>query len=168
MEPLDRLRQQKSSLGNHGPGPHIDPNGQRTHMHHSHQVNRHAAKDVNPVCSLWPIGEGDSLCGTGKVGRRGGQEEEQMIAANRYSLVENIGELVASAMPWGEGQFPFPSLPDYPDSPGSSGSGGQGSGAEGQAGGDVLTTIRKGPTTAPRPASCDRRGEESAKPVVSP
>ncbi|CAL8350623.1 unnamed protein product [Merluccius merluccius] len=76
-------------------------------------------------------------------------EEEQMIAANRHSLVEKIGELVASAHALGEGQFPFPSLPDDPEPPGG---GGQGS-AEGQAvgegdvegaGGDMLTTIRRG------------------------
>ncbi|XP_064194088.1 protein MTSS 2 [Anguilla rostrata] len=41
-------------------------------------------------------------------------EEEQLLAANRHSLVEKIGELVASAHALGEGQFPFPSLPDDP------------------------------------------------------
>ncbi|XP_048828755.1 protein MTSS 2 isoform X6 [Brienomyrus brachyistius] len=39
-------------------------------------------------------------------------EEDQLLAANRHSLVEKIGELVASAHALGEGQFPFPSLPD--------------------------------------------------------
>ncbi|XP_064832305.1 protein MTSS 2-like isoform X3 [Oncorhynchus masou masou] len=43
-----------------------------------------------------------------------GSEEDQMIAANRHSLVEKIGELVASAHALGEGQFPFPNLPDDP------------------------------------------------------
>ncbi|XP_056680639.1 protein MTSS 2 isoform X8 [Monodelphis domestica] len=35
-------------------------------------------------------------------------EEEQQLAANRHSLVEKIGELVAGAHALGEGQFPFP------------------------------------------------------------
>uniref|UniRef100_A0A7N6ARH9 IMD domain-containing protein n=1 Tax=Anabas testudineus TaxID=64144 RepID=A0A7N6ARH9_ANATE len=62
-------------------------------------------------------------------GSGAGSEEDQMIAANRHSLVEKIGELVASAHALGEGQFPFPALPDDP-------------GAEGS--GDMLTTIRRG------------------------
>ncbi|XP_039881057.1 MTSS I-BAR domain containing 2a isoform X4 [Simochromis diagramma] len=36
-------------------------------------------------------------------------EEDPMLAANRHSLVEKIGELAASAHALGEGQFPFPS-----------------------------------------------------------
>ncbi|XP_038848498.1 protein MTSS 2-like isoform X3 [Salvelinus namaycush] len=69
-----------------------------------------------------------------------GSEEDQMIAANRHSLVEKIGELVASAHALGEGQFPFPNLPDDPppgpapqhdpQAPGS--------------GTDVLVSIRRG------------------------
>ncbi|XP_015224024.2 protein MTSS 2 isoform X1 [Lepisosteus oculatus] len=43
-------------------------------------------------------------------------EEDLLLAANRHSLVEKIGELVASAHALGEGQFPFPSLPG--DDPG--------------------------------------------------
>ncbi|XP_064414254.1 protein MTSS 2-like [Latimeria chalumnae] len=37
-------------------------------------------------------------------------EEDQQLAANRHSLVEKIGELVASAHALGEGQFPFPTM----------------------------------------------------------
>ncbi|XP_062403153.1 protein MTSS 2-like isoform X2 [Sardina pilchardus] len=37
------------------------------------------------------------------------QHEEMLLAANRHTLVEQIGELVASAHALGEGQFPFPS-----------------------------------------------------------
>uniref|UniRef100_A0A4W5MIY0 MTSS I-BAR domain containing 2b n=1 Tax=Hucho hucho TaxID=62062 RepID=A0A4W5MIY0_9TELE len=69
-----------------------------------------------------------------------GSEEDQIIAANRHSLVEKIGELVASAHALGEGQFPFPNLPDDPppgpapqhdpQAPGS--------------GTDVLVSIRRG------------------------
>lgn len=45
-----------------------------------------------------------------------GADEDPLLAANRHSLVEKIGELAASAHALGEGQFPFPSsLPgDYP------------------------------------------------------
>ncbi|XP_036441143.1 MTSS I-BAR domain containing 2a isoform X6 [Colossoma macropomum] len=35
-------------------------------------------------------------------------EEDQLLAANRHSLVEKIGELVANAHALGEGQYPFP------------------------------------------------------------
>ncbi|XP_072551224.1 MTSS I-BAR domain containing 2a isoform X2 [Salminus brasiliensis] len=37
--------------------------------------------------------------------------EEQLLAANRHSLVEKIGELVANAHALGEGQYPFPTDP---------------------------------------------------------
>lgn len=37
-----------------------------------------------------------------------GAEEDPLLAANRHSLVEKIGELAASAHALGEGQFPFP------------------------------------------------------------
>uniref|UniRef100_A0A8C5C325 MTSS I-BAR domain containing 2b n=1 Tax=Gadus morhua TaxID=8049 RepID=A0A8C5C325_GADMO len=82
-------------------------------------------------------------------GSGAGLEEEQMIAANRHSLVEKIGELVASAQALGEGQFPYPSLPDDTGPPGDGGQGGAEGpgGAEGEgegAGGDMLTTIRRG------------------------
>lgn len=36
-------------------------------------------------------------------------EQQQQLAANRHSLVEKLGELVAGAHALGEGQFPFPS-----------------------------------------------------------
>ena len=78
------------------------------------------------------------------TGSGAGSEEDQMIAANRHSLVEKIGELVASAHALGEGQFPFPALPDdptlQPTGPGDTQTGTEG--AEGS--GDMLTTIRRG------------------------
>ncbi|XP_060900584.1 protein MTSS 2 isoform X2 [Labrus mixtus] len=78
------------------------------------------------------------------AGSGAGSEEEQMIAANRHSLVEKIGELVASAHALGEGQFPFPALPDdpalQPTGPADSQTGTEG--ADGS--GDMLTTIRRG------------------------
>ncbi|XP_061669508.1 protein MTSS 2 isoform X5 [Syngnathoides biaculeatus] len=75
----------------------------------------------------------------GTAGPGAGSEEEKMIAANRHSLVEKIGELVAGAHALGEGQFPFPSLPDDPTPLGDALEG-----AEGSSGGDMLTTIRRG------------------------
>ncbi|XP_054915993.1 protein MTSS 2 isoform X2 [Poeciliopsis prolifica] len=75
-------------------------------------------------------------------GSAAGSEEEQMIAANRHSLVEKIGELVASAHALGEGQFPFPALPDDPTPTPGGPSETQMEGAEGS--GDMLTTIRRG------------------------
>ncbi|KAK6477105.1 protein MTSS 2-like isoform X2 [Huso huso] len=68
-------------------------------------------------------------------------EEDQLLAANRHSLVEKIGELVASAHALGEGQFPFPSLPGDdlmapPPGPGMA--------EEPASGGDMLVAIRRG------------------------
>lgn len=40
-----------------------------------------------------------------------GAEEDPLLAANRHSLVEKIGELAASAHALGEGHFPFPENP---------------------------------------------------------
>ncbi|XP_036440191.1 protein MTSS 2 isoform X3 [Colossoma macropomum] len=67
-------------------------------------------------------------------------EEDQLLAANRHSLVEKIGELVASAHALGEGQFPFPSLPDRPP-PGPEA---QADPQEPQEGEDMLVSIRRG------------------------
>uniref|UniRef100_A0A7N8Y1R3 MTSS I-BAR domain containing 2b n=1 Tax=Mastacembelus armatus TaxID=205130 RepID=A0A7N8Y1R3_9TELE len=79
-----------------------------------------------------------------RVGSGAGTEEDQMIAANRHSLVEKIGELVASAHALGEGQFPFPALPDDPAPPPTVPTDTQ-TGTEGAEGsGDMLTTIRRG------------------------
>ncbi|CAI5646294.1 unnamed protein product [Oreochromis niloticus] len=78
------------------------------------------------------------------TGSGAGSEEDQMIAANRHSLVEKIGELVASAHALGEGQFPFPALPDDPAPPPTGPTDTQ-TGTEGAEGsGDMLTTIRRG------------------------
>ncbi|XP_036399266.1 protein MTSS 2-like isoform X1 [Megalops cyprinoides] len=66
-------------------------------------------------------------------------EEDPLLAANRHSLVEKIGELVASAHALGEGQFPFPSLPDDPP-PGP----GPASDPQAPQGEDMLVSIRRG------------------------
>ncbi|XP_039619114.1 protein MTSS 2 isoform X10 [Polypterus senegalus] len=72
-------------------------------------------------------------------------EEDQALAANRHSLVEKIGELVASAQALGDGQFPFPTLPGEEHSedplippPGPIPS------QEPVPGGDMLVAIRRG------------------------
>ncbi|XP_037111077.1 MTSS I-BAR domain containing 2a isoform X6 [Syngnathus acus] len=67
-------------------------------------------------------------------------EEDSMLAANRHSLVEKIGELAASAHALGEGQFPFPSssLAD------SNQCELQEPSSEAQGGVDMLVTIRRG------------------------
>ncbi|XP_078801460.1 protein MTSS 2 isoform X2 [Oryzias latipes] len=78
------------------------------------------------------------------AGSGAGSEEEQMIAANRHSLVEKIGELVASAHALGEGQFPFPTLPDDPAPAGTAPTDAQTGTEGGEGSGDMLTTIRRG------------------------
>ncbi|KAM6946241.1 MTSS I-BAR domain containing 2a [Aplochiton taeniatus] len=74
-----------------------------------------------------------------------GAEDDPLLAANRHSLVEKIGELAASAHALGEGQFPFPSLPGDPGE-GGCGDGSPARPAQGQAQEDVdmLMTIRRG------------------------
>ncbi|KAI2662458.1 Protein MTSS 2 [Labeo rohita] len=67
-------------------------------------------------------------------------EEDHLLAANRHSLVEKIGELVASAHALGEGQFPFPSLPNQPP-PGPES---QPDPEAPQEGEDMLRSIRRG------------------------
>ncbi|XP_073461749.1 protein MTSS 2 isoform X1 [Lithobates pipiens] len=76
-------------------------------------------------------------------GGGGGDEEDMgggLLAANRHSLVEKIGELVAGAHALGDGQFPFPSAPDRSQIPAPAGGGG---GSEPPAG-DMLASIRRG------------------------
>ncbi|XP_051953163.1 protein MTSS 2-like isoform X2 [Xyrauchen texanus] len=64
-------------------------------------------------------------------------EEDQILAANRHSLVEKIGELVANAHALGEGQYPLltdpqPNQDNHQDQ------------EPGQNGADMLKTIRRG------------------------
>ncbi|XP_053304728.1 protein MTSS 2 isoform X2 [Spea bombifrons] len=76
-------------------------------------------------------------------GGGGGDEEEMgggLLAANRHSLVEKIGELAAGAHALGDGQFPFPSAPDRSLGPTP---GGGRTGSEPPAG-DMLASIRRG------------------------
>ncbi|KAG7333338.1 hypothetical protein KOW79_003473 [Hemibagrus wyckioides] len=64
-------------------------------------------------------------------------EEDQLLAANRHSLVEKIGELVASAHALGDGQFPFPTDPQ-------AGIGCQQDPGPLSEGDDILKSIRRG------------------------
>ncbi|KAM9493268.1 protein MTSS 2 isoform 1-T1 [Clarias gariepinus] len=64
-------------------------------------------------------------------------EEDQLLAANRHSLVEKIGELVASAQALGDGQYPFPSMA-------AEGQSDPQSKCPPQEGEDMLVSIRRG------------------------
>ncbi|KAG8437287.1 hypothetical protein GDO86_008115 [Hymenochirus boettgeri] len=85
--------------------------------------------------------------GTGEMsvyGGGGGGDEEEMggglLAANRHSLVEKIGELVAGAHALGDGQFPFPSAPDKNQGPAPT----SGGASSEPPAGDMLASIRRG------------------------
>ncbi|KAI4904448.1 hypothetical protein NFI96_001667 [Prochilodus magdalenae] len=77
-------------------------------------------------------------------------EEDQLLAANRHSLVEKIGELVANAHALGEGQYPFPT-----DSQPSQGHQEDPPPAAGE--GDMLKSIRRGVRL--RKAVCNDRND---------
>ncbi|KAH0619419.1 hypothetical protein JD844_000032 [Phrynosoma platyrhinos] len=72
--------------------------------------------------TAWGSGSGGSAMEisvyAGAQKHRSTEEEEQQLAANRHSLVEKIGELVASAHALGEGQFPFPTALSHTPGPG--------------------------------------------------
>ncbi|TKC35314.1 hypothetical protein EI555_019840 [Monodon monoceros] len=56
-----------------------------------------------------PSPEAASYPGPGAgLAAEGDEQQQQQLAANRHSLVEKLGELVAGAHALGEGQFPFP------------------------------------------------------------
>ncbi|XP_063294044.1 protein MTSS 2 isoform X1 [Pelobates fuscus] len=84
--------------------------------------------------------------GTGEMsvyGGGGGDEEDMgggLLAANRHSLVEKIGELVAGAHALGDGQFPFPSAPDRSQGPTTA----PGEATSEPPEGDMLASIRRG------------------------
>uniref|UniRef100_A0A4W3IZC7 MTSS I-BAR domain containing 2 n=1 Tax=Callorhinchus milii TaxID=7868 RepID=A0A4W3IZC7_CALMI len=110
-----------------------DPPSHHHHQHHPHQHHPPAvpvrvgseecvffSDDISPNALEFAKASPKrlSLPNTAWGGSGGGLEisvhpgggEEQQLAANRHSLVEKIGELVASAQALGDGQFPFPSL----------------------------------------------------------
>uniref|UniRef100_A0A8C3CGP9 MTSS I-BAR domain containing 2 n=1 Tax=Cairina moschata TaxID=8855 RepID=A0A8C3CGP9_CAIMO len=68
-----------------------------------------------------PVYPGAAPRGTGAAEEEEDEEEDEedrQLAANRHSLVEKIGELVAGARALGEGQFPFPTaLEETPTPP---------------------------------------------------
>ncbi|XP_051917635.1 MTSS I-BAR domain containing 2a isoform X4 [Hippocampus zosterae] len=92
--------------------------------------------------AAWACGGADrtSYDPTAQVLAAQSAEEDSLLAANRHSLVEKIGELAASAHALGEAQFPFPRSP-LGDSIQCAL---QGPSSEAQGGMDMLVTIRRG------------------------
>ncbi|AWP08778.1 putative MTSS1-like protein [Scophthalmus maximus] len=81
---------------------------------------RASPKRMSLPDKIWGLGGGGGGGGGGGADRTvyaqqassmaaHGAEEDPLLAANRHSLVEKIGELAASAHALGEGHFPFPS-----------------------------------------------------------
>uniref|UniRef100_A0A8D3BY01 MTSS I-BAR domain containing 2a n=1 Tax=Scophthalmus maximus TaxID=52904 RepID=A0A8D3BY01_SCOMX len=66
---------------------------------------RASPKRMSLPDKIWGLGGGGGGGGGGGADRT----EDPLLAANRHSLVEKIGELAASAHALGEGHFPFPS-----------------------------------------------------------
>ncbi|KAM6937470.1 MTSS I-BAR domain containing 2a isoform 2-T2 [Xenentodon cancila] len=81
---------------------------------------RASPKRMSLPDAAWGCGRGGGVDRTAYAQQAPGTathsaEEDPLLAANRHSLVEKIGELAASAHALGEGQFPFPSsLPEDP------------------------------------------------------
>ncbi|XP_061891330.1 MTSS I-BAR domain containing 2a isoform X3 [Entelurus aequoreus] len=93
--------------------------------------------------TAWACGAGDRTAYTQQA--PGSAEEDPLLAANRHSLVEKIGELAASAHAFGEVQFPFPSSsPSSSSSSLPSGNSTQEPSSGPQEGLDMLVTIRRG------------------------
>uniref|UniRef100_A0A8C2L5W5 MTSS I-BAR domain containing 2a n=1 Tax=Cyprinus carpio TaxID=7962 RepID=A0A8C2L5W5_CYPCA len=131
------------------PSPPPEHNGSEENLYsdESLEILDYKASPKRMSLPAWGAGGGSVYAQqTGAVGFT--SEEEQMLAANRHSLVEKIGELVANAHALGEGQFPFPT-----DSQASQGHQ-QDQGHE-QEGEDMLRTIRRGVQL--RKATCNDR-----------
>ncbi|XP_059362681.1 MTSS I-BAR domain containing 2a isoform X3 [Carassius carassius] len=120
------------------PSPPPEHNGSEENLYNdeSLEILNYKASPKRMSLPTWGAGGGSGYAQqTGAAGFT--SEEEQMLAANRHSLVEKIGELVANAHALGEGQFPFP------EDPQASQGHLQEQGHE-QDGGDMLKTIRRG------------------------
>lgn len=104
----------------------------------SGEYMRASPKRMSLPDSVWDCGGGggDRPAYATQTSAHGG-DEDPLLAANRHSLVEKIGELVASAHALGEGQFPFPSSLPGGGQP-------QELAAPPQEGVDMLVTIRRG------------------------
>uniref|UniRef100_A0A673M1P0 MTSS1-like protein n=2 Tax=Sinocyclocheilus rhinocerous TaxID=307959 RepID=A0A673M1P0_9TELE len=131
------------------PSPPPEHNGSEENLYNdeSLEILDYKASPKRMSLPTWGAGGGSVYAQqTGAAGFT--SEEEQMLAANRHSLVEKIGELVANAHALGEGQFPFPTDPQ------ASQGHRQDQGHE-QDGGDMLKTIRRGVRL--RKATCNDR-----------
>uniref|UniRef100_A0A8C1ZJ45 MTSS I-BAR domain containing 2a n=1 Tax=Cyprinus carpio TaxID=7962 RepID=A0A8C1ZJ45_CYPCA len=131
------------------PSPPPEHNGSEENLYsdESLEILDYKASPKRMSLPAWGAGGGSVYAQqTGAVGFT--SEEEQMLAANRHSLVEKIGELVANAHALGEGQFPFPTDPQASQ-------GHQQDQEHEQDGGDMLKTIRRGVRL--RKATCNDR-----------
>ncbi|XP_026143092.1 MTSS1-like protein isoform X5 [Carassius auratus] len=131
------------------PSPPPEHNGSEENLYNdeSLEILNYKASPKRMSLPTWGAGGGSVYAQqTGAAGFT--SEDEQMLAANRHSLVEKIGELVANAHALGEGQFPFP------EDPQASQGHLQEQGHE-QDGGDMLKTIRRGVRL--RKATCNDR-----------
>uniref|UniRef100_A0A9J7XHT7 MTSS I-BAR domain containing 2a n=1 Tax=Cyprinus carpio carpio TaxID=630221 RepID=A0A9J7XHT7_CYPCA len=131
------------------PSPPPEHNGSEENLYsdESLEILDYKASPKRMSLPAWGAGGGSVYAQqTGAVGFT--SEEEQMLAANRHSLVEKIGELVANAHALGEGQFPFPTDPQASQ-------GHQQDQGHEQEGEDMLRTIRRGVQL--RKATCNDR-----------
>uniref|UniRef100_A0A672R594 MTSS1-like protein n=1 Tax=Sinocyclocheilus grahami TaxID=75366 RepID=A0A672R594_SINGR len=131
------------------PSPPPEHNGSEENLYsdESLEILDYKASPKRMSLPTWGAGGGRVYAQqTGAAGFT--SEEEQMLAANRHSLVEKIGELVANAHALGEGQFPFPTDPQASQ-------GHQQDQGHEQEGGDMLKTIRRGVRL--RKATCNDR-----------
>ncbi|KTF94194.1 hypothetical protein cypCar_00001816, partial [Cyprinus carpio] len=131
------------------PSPPPEHNGSEENLYNdeSLEILDYKASPKRMSLPTWGAGGGSIYAQqTGAAGFT--SEEEQMLAANRHSLVEKIGELVANAHALGEGQFPFPTDPQASQ-------GHQQDQEHEQDGGDMLKTIRRGVRL--RKATCNDR-----------
>ncbi|XP_016318157.1 MTSS I-BAR domain containing 2a isoform X3 [Sinocyclocheilus anshuiensis] len=120
------------------PSPPPEHNGSEENLYsdESLEILDYKASPKRMSLPTWGAGGGSVYAQqTGAAGFT--SEEEQMLAANRHSLVEKIGELVANAHALSEGQFPFPTDPQASQ-------GHQQDQGHEQEGGDMLKTIRRG------------------------
>ncbi|XP_050990657.1 MTSS I-BAR domain containing 2a isoform X3 [Labeo rohita] len=131
------------------PSPPPEYNGSEENLYNdeSLEILDYKASPKRMSLPTWGAGGGSVYAQqTGAAGFT--SEEEQMLAANRHSLVEKIGELVASAHALGEGQFPFPTDPQASQ-------GHQEDQGHEKDGEDMLKTIRRGVRL--RKAACNDR-----------
>nr|AAI71494.1 Si:ch211-15i6.4 protein [Danio rerio] len=120
------------------PSPPPEHNGSEESLYNDDSMEILEYKASPKRMSLPTWGSGGGSVYSQPPGAAGfSSEEDQILAANRHSLVEKIGELVANAHALGEGQFPFPADPLADQSLQ------QDEGHE-KGGEDMLKTIRRG------------------------